>query len=297
MRHRRRTWAHAAYFSMLLISCGPSEEELAQHAAEKEARETQDMQARALDNLVRIAGEFATCSPQELGTELLDHKWKDVASGVDYAEGTGASLPPAMAAALGPALENSRDLEEVRTRIEEGRALQPPALTEPRYDEPEYSGAWYISGSYRADYTGDSGFHEGVVITKGSRYFVVLGADSAGGHIRSLNGYVEDTGRTVTLNVGRTGREADVVRIADKETYNDDKAAHRAAVAEAKERYRSDLDQYRTATQDQKEAVEKLAVAMVALRDEEQKSLAERGEALAKTAIALHAATAGSPCP
>ncbi len=70
--------------------------------------------------------------------------------------------------------------------------------------------------------------------------FVIDGAEMPNSpFITELNGYVEDTGRTITLDLGRNGREATVVKISSIETYRDDQHEYQANVAEAQGTYRA----------------------------------------------------------
>ena len=244
--------------------CGPSQQELLEAAqAEEAARllEAERVELMRLETAVRkSAAAFASCEP-ERSTPATS--WLDLAADIDAMLDAGGVVAPELMAATQGLREAEADVTRIQESIAEGNS--PPVLVKPTHHEPEYIGAWYLSGSYRANYTGDDGSIDGVVITKGDNYYVVLGAEPAGGGVRYLNGYVESTGRTIVLDVGRSGREATVVSLADRETYLDDQAAHREAVAEAKHTYDDALAEYRTALRQQAEAKKKLADAMAEL--------------------------------
>ena len=60
----------------------------------------------------------------------------------------------------------------------------------------------------------------------------------------TLHGYVEETGRTVTLEIGRDGREAEVVKVSSKETHDDDQREYRKAVADARKAHQEAMAAY-----------------------------------------------------
>lgn len=96
--------------------------------------------------------------------------------------------------------------------------------------KPVYDGAFRVGGAVRTCYK------DGVVLeSNGKLYFV---KDATCPDTPLLHGWVEDTGETLTLDLGRNGREAKVVEISDKEKAQDDRkdfneklAAYSAAVA------------------------------------------------------------------
>lgn len=104
---------------------------------------------------------------------------------------------------------------------------------------PEYTGAWYLAGSRRGGYDGG-----GQVIQKGDRYFIVQNADDPGPGVVYLEGYVEDTGEVVVLNIGRSGRSADVLRLVDQEAYAEDQAAYRSNKEQARREHAEALVAY-----------------------------------------------------
>jgi hypothetical protein len=215
---------------------------------------------------------------------------------ISNAISAGVEIPASITGPTKDLSSISSQLDEIQKRIEEGQAIVPPALVEPKYEEPKYSGAWYLSGYYHSNYIGDGGFHEGVVISKGDRFFVVLGADPAVGYVRYLTGYVEDTGRMITLDVGRYGRNADVVRLSDRETYLDEQAIFKEQVAEAKVRFRSELELYQKAEKEQNDAKKKLAAALKWLGQEQQRLTKEYNRVLVLSSRELSGSYEGVIC-
>jgi len=82
-------------------------------------------------------------------------------------------------------------------------------------DRPVYQGAYRLGGAVRQCYK------DGVVLeSQGKLYFI---KDAVCPDEPLLHGWVDDTGDTVTLDLGRNGREAKVVEISDKEKAQDDR--------------------------------------------------------------------------
>lgn len=264
-----------------LVACGPS-------SAEMERARAEAARADALTSVSVKTDAFGDCSPEASDFGLLTQQWTELRTSMKAAVDIGATLPPKLVSAVASLSKTDDELTAIRANLDEGRALVPPTVSEPTYEKPEYSGAWYLSGNYRANYTGENGDIDGVVITKGSRYFVVLGAEPAGGYVSYLNGYVEDTGRVITLDVGRSGRDADVVTLTDRESYRDDQEAYAEQVSEAKATYRQQLAQYEQANREQKVAVEKLAATMAALGQEQERLVAAFGVDLLAGAKAVN---------
>jgi hypothetical protein len=103
----------------------------------------------------------------------------------------------------------------------------------PAPEKPEYDGAFYLHGSIKRCY-GD-----GVLLVSGNTYYFLRdGACPTSSFVTRLEGYVEKTGETETADIGRDGREAHVVILADREKMLDDKAAFATAMAEYREALR-----------------------------------------------------------
>ncbi len=221
-------------------------------------------------------------------SQALDRAWVALYQAIASAKSAGVN-PPA------EVIDATRDLNAIyekvltaRKLITEGQAIPVPDEAQPpKYEEPEYDGAWFLSGYYRANYTGRNGDIEGVVITKGESYFVVMGADPASRGVDYLRGYVESTGKIIDLAVGRGGRTAVVVRLSDEETYRDDQKAYRAVVAEAKAKHQQALAAYRNAIQERKDTIRKLAAALDAAKQEESRLLGLYPAALKEAAERL----------
>ncbi len=224
--------------------------------------------AQLLAAVSERARTFGDCAPERFVGTTLSQRWSELRTSMKAATVAGAPLPAALAGAVESATAADDERSTVRDHLGEGRALMPPDLIRPVYEKPAYSGAWFLSGSYRANYTSPSGEIEGVVVTKGDRYFVVLGAAPAGGYVDYLSGYVEDSGRAITLDVGRSGRDADVVTLTDKESYRDDQETYSSQVAEAKAKYDRELATYKESARSQAAARKSLAATLAALEAE-----------------------------
>ncbi|MCE9574545.1 MAG: hypothetical protein K8W52_15460 [Deltaproteobacteria bacterium] len=143
-----------------------------------------------------------------------------------------------MSSELGQVLEVPVILEKMSTAFEDSTVAPPEKPEKPTYEKPLYSGAWPIAGLCRGRYNED----EGIVIQAGGRYFVVKQAEPC--ETPYVNGFVEDDGEPVTLNLGRDGRVADVVRLTDRETYIDDQRAYREQVAQAQSDFKASVAAY-----------------------------------------------------
>jgi hypothetical protein len=122
----------------------------------------------------------------------------------------------------------------------------PNIPVKPEHDPPKYDGAFALSGQVRKCYK------DGVLLESRGKFYVVSNADCP--ETRSLYGVVEPTGKTLDVDIGRDGREAEVVTISDKETERDDRIAHRKALVDYETDYRDRLKEYFAATNG-KEAV------------------------------------------
>lgn len=125
----------------------------------------------------------------------------------------------------------------------------PKDPSKPSYNPPAYHGSFPFSGTYRAEYNGG-----GVVIEVGGNLFVIEGVTCINGFGGRCSiggwfdgGYEEATGRTITLNVGRYGRSAKVLKSVDHETYDEDQAEYRSEVGAAKAKYAREMKDYQDA--------------------------------------------------
>jgi hypothetical protein len=117
--------------------------------------------------------------------------------------------------------------------------LAAPPPEKPQYEPPAYDGAFYLEGPVQKCYD------DGVALQAGSAYYFVR--DARCPDMPRLQGYVEKSGLgTITIDLGRDGREATVVEIKDRATMEDDKRAHARELHEYDEGYRRDLAAYRT---------------------------------------------------
>ena len=130
---------------------------------------------------------------------------------------------------------------ELDRRIEAIKSHSPDSILErpekPEYEKPEYNGAWYLSGQCRGKY--DEG---GIIVQRGDRYFVVSNADPC--LLPYVHGYVVDDGKSITLNLGHSGRYADILRLVDRETYVEDQNDYRRRIAEAQAEFKEAVKTY-----------------------------------------------------
>lgn len=111
-----------------------------------------------------------------------------------------------------------------RQEHEDFAALDEPKKPEPR-PVPEYDGAYSVSGAVRQC------ARDGVILEAYNGKFYAL-LDTVCPDVPNLFGVVEDLGRTIKVDIGRSGREAKVVKLSDREKESDDRAAHRKIVAD-----------------------------------------------------------------
>jgi hypothetical protein len=110
---------------------------------------------------------------------------------------------------------------------------------QPQHEPPKYEGAFPLGGAVRKC------FQDGVALESNGRFYFVKDAECP--VLSLLHGYVENTGDTVKLDLGRDGRDAAVVAISDAEKAQDDQQAHRKAVSEYEADYAKLLQEYRAA--------------------------------------------------
>lgn len=209
--------------------------------------------------LVSLVSPLGGCSKDETPApppptsrdyaRAVEHARSALAATVDHSSVTRLEKYDALTASLANARKNdtvvdTTDISERMATIDaaisdlsdvEGQlaALEEPVEPEkPIWEKPDYGGVFHISGAYRGPY--DQG---GVVVQTKGAYYVIQDANEPDGYTTSLNGYVEDTGDIVTLNIGRDGRDAHVVNLSDKETFRDDQATYKEEVRDAKAEY------------------------------------------------------------
>jgi len=129
--------------------------------------------------------------------------------------------------------------------------LEKPSPPEkPVYEKPGYTGAKRFSGRYEGKYDGGFLGKDGIVVKSGSKYYVILEAVLKDTSFLSLftdrvSGYATPKGETIKLNIGRSGRDAEVLEVADKETYRDDQRSFKEEVRDSKRQYKESLQAYR----------------------------------------------------
>lgn len=109
-------------------------------------------------------------------------------------------------------------LKRIRALDDEGRKERAALGTRPEKPEkPSYAGAFHLSGSIKKCY------QDGIVVRGRGKYFFVKDAQCP--NLRRVNGYVESDlmGTTIDVDIGRDGREAEVVTLSDRETAQDDR--------------------------------------------------------------------------
>ena len=116
----------------------------------------------------------------------------------------------------------------------------------------------------RGNYEGDP------VVQTGANFYVVRGVRVwFDGH------YVEASTKTVTLNIGREGRDATICDVSTPETYNDDQKHYAAEVQAARESFQKEMADYNAAVKTRQEADAKA-------RQEKQARDSERAKAQSK---------------
>jgi hypothetical protein len=118
-------------------------------------------------------------------------------------------------------------------------AVGPASPPAPEYEPPEYVGAFWVSGTYRPQ---DK--EHGVLVEAGGKFFAIENAAEPPYVTGRISGYVDPTGRTVTTEIGRLGREAQVVRVSSRETYLDDRRAYKEELARVAAEYKQNLRDY-----------------------------------------------------
>lgn len=154
-------------------------------------------------------------------------------------------------------------LDKLAAEVDE----EPTVPEKPIYEAPRYTGAFALSGAVRRCY------NDGVLLQSRGKYYFVAYADCPT-FATSLHGVVEYVGDTVEVDIGRDGRDAEIVKISNRESMADDRAMHAEDVREAKAKHQAALREYQEAAARQK-AWQKEQPARVAARNREQRRLYE----------------------
>ena len=184
-----------------LASAAAAASAAASAAAEAAAR--QEAARKNLDEIMGLLREAESASVRRLGYEVLC-KQIETHRGV---------LP-------------DQELEARRSRRADELVKELEALhrsTEEIPDRPVYDGAFRVGGAVRQCYK------DGVVLEAQGKLYFIRNAVCPDESL--LHGWVDDTGDTVTLDLGRNGREARVVDISDKEKAQDDRKEFNARMA------------------------------------------------------------------
>jgi len=160
------------------------------------------------------------------------------------------------------------EVDEVTKRLAELAKLikEPPALPEmpdkPVFEKPEYDGTWLLTGEFRGRYK------DGIVVQRGNKYYIIEYGRIP--PVPRITGFVVNTGGIEILDIGRDGQVAEVVRISDRESYNEDQADYRKAIAEAKETHAEKLKEYYIALQEVQQFKSEIKRKLSTQRREEQ---------------------------
>ncbi len=200
------------------------------------------------------------------------------------AAAVAGGVPDLRTGTIQPLLHRLAELE----RQEQGAAL-PPVPDKPEHDAPKYMGAFPLGGRVHTCYK------DGVLLQSAKKYYFIKDAVCPDAPL--LHGFVEDTGETIMADVGRDGREATVVRIADRESASDDRAAHRKAVAEYEKDYREKTEEYRKALADRQAAERALGPDAKARSAEMEKLRKQIDGALVAVLKGGTAPSASAPSP
>jgi hypothetical protein len=218
----------------------------------------QTQQQRALEQAERTR-QVATAEVKTAARELMatPNFYRNFRARVDAARRHGvttelAQYSQAIVAFEGAIDAKVRELDSLRS---------PPALPDvpekPRFEKPEYSGAWLLQGRYVGRFE-----DRGIVVKRGGKYFVVEGGERP--TTSFVYGYVKTVGMHI-LNIG-DGREADGVTITDREEYVEDQKKYREEVAEARKEYEDKLRQYSAAVATRAAAERTAGVQLTAYR-------------------------------
>lgn len=182
----------------------------------------------------------------------------DLASGPKYR----AVASPALGAILDRL--DALDTDEKR----DAAALDEANIPErPTHQPPAYDGAFQISGVVKKCY------RDGIVVLSNGKYYAVMGVDCPDTNLTS--GYVETTGGTTTVDIGRDGREAIDVKLSDRESAQDDRRAHQEALREYEATYQQNLRAYQTAVRENGALVARIEAARRSRDTERTKLLAK----------------------
>lgn len=181
-------------------------------------------------------------------------------------------------------LDRLKELDGDEAKDKEGSAELPE---KPEHSPPKYSGAVHISGIVKGC------DRPGVALKVGEKYYYVKGADCP--VIASvLVGYVEETGGTVRLDIGRDGRDAIEVTISDAEKAADDRRSFQKELREYEEEYKTKLAEYQKAVAENRDAIGGLEKRKAA-RESERKQLTVQLDKILVALISSKGESAGPP--
>lgn len=273
-----------------------------QKRAEGEERQRQGEATRVADEATRAAQEKQKQADQQRLVEEKKAAFQKVKATAATLAGLQAAKPETQLVAyqefnhavtdaqkinadgIEPYLAAVAEIASVQKRLDEldqsEKATTPPDVADvpqkPVYEKPPYTGAFFLGGDLRGNYEGDP------VVQAGSKFFVVKGAG-----IWMEGNYVEPTTETVTLNIGRDGREATIVTASARETYNDDQKAYAEEVKKAKSAYDEEMKTYQAAMKTKLAADAQLKQKKVESAKERRDALNERDRLLSILAAKL----------
>ena len=185
------------------------------------------------------------------------------------------------------------EVDEVTKRLAElaGLLKEPPALPEmpdkPVFEKPEYDGTWLLTGEFRGRYK------DGIVVQRGNKYYIVEYGRIP--PVLHITGFVVNTGGMEILDIGRDGQVAEVVRLSDRESYNEDQADYRKAIAEAKETHAKRLKEYNIALQEVQQFKSDIKRKLSSQRREEQMLQEKKRQLLMQVAQVFAARNVAPP--
>jgi len=209
-------------------------------AAAEQERARKAEQAAALDKATAAAKDFSAAASDD-----KPDKYIAFLSSLRDAQRAGADVS-SMSGAYSPQTEALAS--EYKSLVEADSAATSSDVPEkPVYEPPKYDGAYYLAGSVRTCYK------DGVLLAANGKYYFVKDADCP--QFSLLHGWVEETGATVTADIGRDGRDAIVVEIADREKAQDDRKAHAEEVKKYKAEYAENMAAYQKAFAENRDAI------------------------------------------
>lgn len=257
--------------------------ELAKQQAAKEAADKADKEKAAADAKKSVDDALKAFGAEASGT--LEQRRKTYLAVLDAIEKAKAAMDTSIykglpVTAATPLFARLKQLDDDEVTDAKNTPNIPP---KPEHDPPEYAGAFQLSGTVRKCYK------DGVVLQSGAKYYFI--EDGKCPDVSVLYGYVEPDGRTVNVDIGRDGRDAEVVKISDKESAADDRTAHRKAVADYEADYAKKLKEYNDASTGKETIVAELEKRRSARKTERETIWASLDTLLKPLAAAAAAGT------